>query len=532
MGDCMAKGSADVQALTGLEQTLRWNTSGPLGTPVVVTYSFSARKPAYDSVGRADFTPFGEAHKAYAREALDAWASVSGLTFIEVPEKAGGQIRFAMQDMTGMTNATGGPVSGFAYYPSVYQTSEYVNGEFVSSGWRQFFGGLGGDVFMNVDLYGATPDAMAPGERGYQILLHEIGHALGFKHPFEGTPVIQDAHNNGSYTVMAYERSMSSTSLGPVDIEAIRLYYGSSDFGVTFDRKKLTIEITGTAGANTIQGTELADTLHGLGKNDTLLGGPRNDKLFGGSGNDRLEGEDGNDLLVGGAGKDQLIGGAGVDTASYADAKKRIVILVDKPKAGSGDAKGDTFDGIEKFVGSRFADRIEAGMVEKASIAGGAGNDLIVGSIFADTLDGGAGNDTLRGGDGADRLTGGNGRDVLMGNVGRDLLVGGKGPDSFAFRKTDDSTLAKSGQTVIKDFRQAENDKIVVKAIDANTTRVKNNTFVFIGDEKFSDKAGELRFANQKGATYVYADVNGDGRADMGIKLAGTFTLTKGDFVL
>lgn len=528
----MARGSADVQALTGLEQTVRWNASGPLGTPAVVTYSFSTRQPAYDTEVRKNFTAFSDAQKVHARQALDTWASVSGLTFIEVPEKAGGQIRFAMQDMSGMANATGGQVSGFAYYPPVYKSSTYVNGVLVGEEMRLFFDSLGGDVFMNVDMYEGNSNAMAPGQRGFQILLHEIGHAIGFKHPFEGTPVIDAAHNNGDYTVMAYDRSMSSSSIGPVDKEAVQLYYGRTDYQTSFNLKKLTLEIRGTSNANTIQGTELADTLYGLGGRDVLLGGPNNDRLFGGAGNDTLRGEEGDDLLIGGPGKDKLIGGEGIDTVSYADADKRVVVRLDNPKSNSGDAKGDSYESIEKFVGSRFADRIDGWTWQTNDISGGAGKDTLNGGKLNDRLSGDGGDDILSGGDGNDTLIGGNGRDTLTGGHGKDVLTGGKGADRFVFRTIDDSTVAKSGQDLIKDFRQAQNDKIVLKPIDANTLVRKNNAFTFIGDDRFSGSAGELRYQKSKGATFVYGDVDGDGRADFGIKLAGAITLTGDDFVL
>ncbi|HEY1379779.1 MAG TPA: calcium-binding protein, partial [Gemmataceae bacterium] len=69
-----------------------------------------------------------------------------------------------------------------------------------------------------------------------------------------------------------------------------------------------------------------------------------------------------------------------------------------------------------------------------AVLAGGAGNDLVVGGSGNDTLSGGAGNDlvygaggndVLDGGDGADRLYGNAGNDTLRGAAGDDVLVGG-----------------------------------------------------------------------------------------------------------
>ena len=49
------------------------------------------------------------------------------------------------------------------------------------------------------------------------------------------------------------------------------------------------------------------------------------------------------------------------------------------------------------------------------TLAGTAGNDLVLGSAAADTIDGGAGNDCVVAGDGADTVDGGAGTDVCIG---------------------------------------------------------------------------------------------------------------------
>ena len=62
-------------------------------------------------------------------------------------------------------------------------------------------------------------------------------------------------------------------------------------------------------------------------------------------------------------------------------------------------------------------------------IAGGDGDDRLVGANFDDRLFGGNGNDTLEGGTGNDQLFGGDGNDTLNGGFGDDELEGGKGDD-------------------------------------------------------------------------------------------------------
>jgi Ca2+-binding RTX toxin-like protein len=70
------------------------------------------------------------------------------------------------------------------------------------------------------------------------------------------------------------------------------------------------------------------------------------------------------------------------------------------------------------------------------------GNDILNGTIIADTIDGlggndrisgFAGNDLLRGQAGNDILDGGEGNDTLIGDIGADTLIGGNGIDSASY---------------------------------------------------------------------------------------------------
>ncbi|MCK5956869.1 hypothetical protein KMY69_27965, partial [Klebsiella pneumoniae] len=64
--------------------------------------------------------------------------------------------------------------------------------------------------------------------------------------------------------------------------------------------------------------------------------------------------------------------------------------------------------------------------------------------------------------------------------------------------------------------------------IDADTTVDGNQQFVFIGTAGFSRHAGELRFSGG----FVFADTNGNGTADMAIKLENTASMQATDFQL
>lgn len=163
-------------------------------------------------------------------------------------------------------------------------------------------------------------------------------------------------------------------------------------------------------------------------------------------------------------------------------------------------------------------------------LAGGDGNDVLHGLDGNDLLDGGADHDKLFGGNGNDTLRGGNGNDVLTGGLGADKLTGGAGSDRFVFASIKDSTVSASGRDTIFDF--GTGDKINLSAIDANVRTAKDDAFAFIGTKAFSKTAGELRYEKKASDTYLFGDVNGDGRADFSIHLDDAVTLSKGYLLL
>lgn len=212
--------------------------------------------------------------------------------------------------------------------------------------------------------------------------------------------------------------------------------------------------LTGSAGANVFNGQGGDDVLNGGGGNDILLGGA------------------GNDILIGGAGADSLQGGAGFDIADYSGSAAAVTINLLTGTGSGGDAQGDTLTGIERLIGSAFAD----------SLTGSFGNDVLEGGAGADALDGGSGADTasyerastgviasldsayaalmtgdaagdmfmsienltgsafddvLIGDAGANALNGGGGNDVLEGGAGADVLDGAAGANLASYEHSD-----------------------------------------------------------------------------------------------
>lgn len=181
------------------------------------------------------------------------------------------------------------------------------------------------------------------------------------------------------------------------------------------------MQITGTGGRDRLTGGNADDVIVGRGDSDLLEGE---------AGDDLLKGNGGWDRLAGGAGADDLRGGRGSDRAEYLDAPTGLRADLANPGANTGHAAGDSYNSIERLLGSRFGDEL-GGDGGANRISGHDGDDLLVG----------------RGGD--DRLSGGKGDDILAGQQGDDILFGKGGADIFVFQPG-------GGADVVKDFRQAD----------------------------------------------------------------------------
>jgi Ca2+-binding RTX toxin-like protein len=243
------------------------------------------------------------------------------------------------------------------------------------------------------------------------------------------------------------------------------------------------------------------DEISGVG---LLAGFGGNDVITGGSDGQYLNGGEGDDVMVGGTGNDTYH----VDSTGD--------VIVENP--------GEGIDKVASSITHVLGSSLEnLGLIGSAAITG-------VGNEFNNTITGNSAANLLSGRDGHDDLRGGDGDDILIGGAGIDNLTGGSGADMFLFQSPGQSDMVARDR--IHDFNQAENDKINLSGIDANTAIAGNQAFTFIGTSAFSNTAGELRTTVKESDTYIHGDVDGDGSIDFSVRLYTAVNLVSADFIL
>lgn len=183
------------------------------------------------------------------------------------------------------------------------------------------------------------------------------------------------------------------------------------------------------------------------------------------------------------------------------------------------------FRGADSFVLSNKND-VMSGFNGNDTMSGKNGRDALSGDGGKDTLYGDGSNDTLSGGAGNDRLHGGKGADQLTGGAGADMLFGGMDGqrDVFVFTSASES---KAGQRdTIQEFQSQ--DDIDLRGIDANGDMAGDQAFGF-GSKAASHAVWTVDAGKD---LLVRADVTGDGKADLEIKVMGVDQLLASDFLL
>lgn len=290
--------------------------------------------------------------QAAAQNALQAWASVANITPVLVQESNTqvGDIRLAFTSASN-TFSDGSSPWGWASYPDTRYPS-------------------GGDVWISSSL---TDTNWSSGSYNYMSLIHELGHALGLKHPFEdGT--LDLAHANRQYSIMAYDDAPKSLF---VDItETTRSYYWKSYYVVP----------------DTPMVNDIAAIQYQYGAN---LGYK--------TGNDTYTFDPSTPFLrtIWDAGGNDTISVTNFTNGSVIDLTPGHYSSIHIPSEvrtdidwGSTPPPAGTYDGTDN-LGIAYGAWIE-------NATGGSGNDTLIGNSLANHLQGNGGSNVLDGGSGID----------------------------------------------------------------------------------------------------------------------------------
>ena len=413
------------------------------------------------------------------RDAFAAWSAVEGVTFVETTGAADVEVRFDPID--GRDGTVG--ETAFFYNPATGR----------------------------IDGAEITMDRAEPWNAAdyYNVLLHEIGHALG----------LEDSDAPGAVMGADYDWHGIDARL-PLhsdDVAAIRALYGPMPSGsVPVPNPNPDATERGGAGDDNLFGGPGDDNLYGEGGddylsgrsgNDYIEGGAGNDTLFGSYGDDGLRGGAGNDDLAGSDGNDTLEGGTGNDTLFAFDGADHFIFApghgddeIEFFDADEGDridlsgfgANAPTWAQLQAAATGSFSPTLDltafgGGTIELSlsftslseldashfiGLAGSTGPTTpppglpappavpapVPNSAPATTERGTAAADTLNGGAGNDNVYGEGGNDALLGGAGNDYIAGGAGDDRLWGQDGNDGLDGGAGADLV--FGLAGNDTI------------------------------------------------------------------------
>jgi Ca2+-binding RTX toxin-like protein len=414
------------QLVDSMLKNNRWN----LSTSTAVTFSFPNLITQYPAdlatyatgtnlVGGtvSHFEQATAALQDTARSVLrNQFAAVSSVVFLERPAATAQNYYTSAADnqqggvdiSIGMADLTSG---GYALQP----------GSLTRAGDVWF------DSWTDAGARSTRFDVITLGDNDYRVVMHEIGHALGLRHPHEGnvgsdlapTLVLPSNRDFMDYSLMSYRMYEGHTgftdanytsgvetfgfaqSLMMLDIQALQWMYGANF---------TTAEIGNTA--YTFSSTTGEMFINGVGQ-----GVPGANRIY-----------------------RTVWDGGGVDTYDLSNYSTNLAIdlspgghsifstaqLAIVNTATGLTATGNLFNALQFQGDSRS-------LIENAT--GGSGNDTITGNAANNVLSGNAGNDTLDGGAGVDKLLGGAGNDTIFYDAADDLanVLGGADTDTLVF---------------------------------------------------------------------------------------------------
>ena len=384
----------------------------------------------YSASNTVEWMPATQAVQDATRAVMAYTSDLLDLSISETSDTIGAHFRINMASLV--------DANGWAYYPSDEATQEVYGKEVTLGtddyGFEQYYVTVdgeeraistyydleqqrvfspGGDIFLDTSI--AARDTTIAGDYDYQTIVHELGHALGLKHPFEGDNILHESDDHYAHTTMSYTEFKNLTFSPYLEVDNDSYSYGYDTLSMYTDQFMVYDLATLFYLYGVNMETNTGDT------NYTLSTDPYYQTIWDAGGNDTL------DFTA-----TEHINRIDLTPGSYSDVNYRSVIdqVNDTKKEYREkvikEMGWDPIDDFDDFFDQAFqkdtADRLYTG--EKAlgiafgtlieNVVGGQNDDLIIDNKVDNILLGGNGDDTFElGAGGFDSVDGGNGHNII-----------------------------------------------------------------------------------------------------------------------